>query len=121
MAVLNEYTLENRVFAITLDNAAANNKTMNDILTKRPISGFHEELLHCRCACHIINLIVEKCEKLILPHITRIRNCISFLNGSNTRKNRFFTWCRGHNVEPVNFQNDCETRWNSIFTLYLRN
>ena len=55
--VLIDYDLTERVIAVTLDNAAANTRAIDFL---RPlVKGFHEELFHQRCACHIINLIVK--------------------------------------------------------------
>ena len=55
--VLIYYDLENIIITATLDNAAANNVTME---TLRPlVSGYHDLLLLQRCVCHIVNLIVK--------------------------------------------------------------
>ena len=56
--VVQEFGLENKVFAITLDNTSNNASAMNDL---SPIlSGYASaHLFHQRCACHIINLIAK--------------------------------------------------------------
>lgn len=56
--VAKTYGIQNKIMAITLDNASANNaaiKCLNDVL-KSILDG---NLLHVRCACHVINLCVK--------------------------------------------------------------
>ncbi|KZV31439.1 hypothetical protein F511_39769 [Dorcoceras hygrometricum] len=52
------FGIQNKIMSITLDNASANNsalKYLKDSL--KPI--LDGELLHVRCACHVINLCVK--------------------------------------------------------------
>jgi hypothetical protein len=58
MQVVEEFGLQNKVFAITLDNASNNAKTMQDLIPR--LSSYSAPyLFHQRCACHIINLIAK--------------------------------------------------------------
>jgi hypothetical protein len=52
--VLSEYDLITKVLSVTIDNASA-----MDYLTPSLSSYVGSTLLHQRCACHIINLIVK--------------------------------------------------------------
>ena len=71
MFLIIDYDLGNRVIAVTLDNASMNNVAI-EIL--RPlVSGYHDELLHQRCACRIINLIVKACLDLVHEPVEKIR------------------------------------------------
>ena len=85
-------------FAVTLDNASSNAKAM-EILTPMFFGYLGSDpaptlfdphkrkycLVHQRCACHIINLIV-KSELKRLKHVTEdFRTAINFLNSSNQR------------------------------------
>ncbi|BAF17993.1 Os05g0521800 [Oryza sativa Japonica Group] len=56
--VINEFNLADKIFAVTLDNASANSRAI-EIL--QPLFCVYAQsfLLHQRCACHIINLIVK--------------------------------------------------------------
>ena len=68
--VLEGFTLQNRVIAFTMDNASSNDRAI-DIL--RPlVSGSHDSLLHLRCACNIINLVVKASLKEIEDKIHRL-------------------------------------------------
>ena len=66
-----DYRLEKRVIAIIFDNATSNNRAIE--LLKPKIGGYHSELLHQRCACHIINLIVKSGIDIIHMYIDRVR------------------------------------------------
>lgn len=61
--VVEDFGLTNKIFSITLDNAVANSKVM-DILTPVFSTYVDSFLLHQRCACHIINLIVKSYLKM---------------------------------------------------------
>jgi hypothetical protein len=60
--VLSEYDLTSKVLSVTLDNASS-----MDYLTPSLSSYVGSNLLHHRCACYIINLIV-KSGKIIKEH-----------------------------------------------------
>jgi hypothetical protein len=56
--VLADYELTSKVLSVTLDNTSANASAMDE-LTPSLSSYVGSSLLHQRCACHIINLIVK--------------------------------------------------------------
>ena len=74
MNVLVNYDFHKRIIAITLDNVFANNVVRN--LMQPHLSGFHEELFHVRCACHIVNLVVKDKLKLVQESIKKIRQSV---------------------------------------------
>jgi hypothetical protein len=80
--VLSEYDLTSKVLSVTLDNASANASVM-DYLTPSPSSYVGSTLLHQRCACHIINLIVKSGLKHLKTYLEDFMTTISFLNSSN--------------------------------------
>ena len=90
--VLVNFDLHKRVIAITLDNALANNIAIE--LMRPNLSGFHEELFHIRCACHIVNLIVKEGLDLVHEVITRIRCAIVYLPNSSSRVASFKIMCK---------------------------
>ena len=115
MNVLIDYDLTERVIAVTLDNAAANTLAIDFL---RPlVKGFHEELFHQRCACHIINLIVKSGLKRIQEPISKIRESIKFLNAKNSRIQSWVQTCKHNCVPPRRLQSDVETRWNSTYLM----
>ena len=114
--VIEEFGLTNKIFAVTLDNAAANSKAM-DILD--PLFNTYAEsfLLHQRCACHIINLIVKSGFKRISAYLDVVREAISWINSSNTRVAAFKRFCIASNVRPRKFGTDAEHRWNATYLM----
>ena len=82
LKVLIDYDLRNRVIAITLDSMPANNIVIE--ILKPLVNGYHDELFHYRCACHIINLIVKASFKLVQEPINKSRTSINYLNSKNS-------------------------------------
>ena len=95
--VLEDFTLQNRVIAFTMDNASPNDKAI-EIL--RPlVSGYNDSLLHQRCTCHVINLIVKAGLKGIEQYIHRLRFAVSYLKPSNQHI-ASFRWYYRHKCPP---------------------
>ncbi|KAK8453864.1 hypothetical protein SEVIR_5G356450v4 [Setaria viridis] len=67
-------------------------------------------LLHQRCACHIINLIVKSGLKRIKAYLEAFRTAISFLNSSNQRIATFHNFCILKGVRPHKFGLDMDVR-----------
>jgi hypothetical protein len=86
MQVISEYNMTFKVFSITLDNTSVNASAMNE-LTPSLVpyvsdSAIPSALLHQRCACHIINLIVKSGLKCIKEKLEDFCKAISWLNSS---------------------------------------
>jgi len=93
-SVLRDFGPLDKVFAVSLDNASSNITAM---LTLTPMLagylGFDVDpvnankkiyhVVHQRCACHIINLIVKSGLKRLKPYTEVFRTAIYFLNSSN--------------------------------------
>jgi hypothetical protein len=69
--VLSEYDLITKVLSVTLDNASA-----TDYLTPSLSSYVSSTLLHQRCGCHIINLIVKSGLKRLKMYLEDFRIAI---------------------------------------------
>ena len=95
-SVLRDFGLLDKVFVVSLDNASSNTTAM---LTLTPMLdgylGFDVDpidptkkiyhVVHQRCACHIINLIVKSGLKRLQLYTEVFRTAINFLNSSNQR------------------------------------
>jgi hypothetical protein len=90
-SVVEEFGLIDKVFAITLDNAFANSKAMETLTPMffgylgsypTPIPTDPNKvkylLVHQRCDCHIINLIVKSGLKRLKPYNEDFRTTINF-------------------------------------------
>jgi len=112
--VIEEFELSEKIFSITLDNASANTSAMN--VLKPLLSTYAPSfLMHQRCTCHIINLIVKSGLKRLKPYLQTIREAISFLNSSNVRIAAWKNYCRAAGERPRKFGLDMPIRWNSTY------
>jgi len=104
--VVEEFGLIDKVFSVTLDNASSNAKAMETLTpmfagylgpdpTPEPVDPSKRKysLVHQRCACHIINLIVKSGLKRLKPYTEDFRTAINFLNSSNQRIAMFKNYC----------------------------
>jgi hypothetical protein len=128
--VLQEFGLFDKIFSITLDNASSNAKAMETLsplcagyLGYEPApepSDLHKvkyNLVHQRCACHIINLIVKSGLKRFKPYTEDFRTAINYLNSSNQRIAKFKRYCDAQGVRPRKFGLDMEVRWNATYLM----
>jgi hypothetical protein len=80
-----------------------------------PVEG---DLLHHRCARHVINLIVKDGLKFVEPVVNNIRESIKYLRSSTSRKQMFKEIVAR---EGITFKKkpslDVITRWNSTFLM----
>jgi len=103
-------------YFVTLDNASANTKAMGQLTPL--LSGYVGSLLlHQRCACHIINLIVKARLDSFKDMLNNFRTAISFLNASNQRIAAYKSYCIAMGVRPRKFGLDMDVRWNSTYLM----
>lgn len=114
--VINEFNLADKIFAVTLDNASANSRAI-EIL--QPLFCVYAQsfLLHQRCACHIINLIVKTGMKRVGDHIDAVRQAIAWLTASNPRIAAWKRFCNAAGVKARKFATDAEHRWNATYLM----
>jgi len=105
-SVVEEFGFIDKIFAVTLDNALSNSKAMESLTpmfssylgsfaapTKDDPNKRKYLVVHQRCACHIINLIVKSGLKRLKPFTEDIRTAINFLNSSNHRIALYKEYC----------------------------
>jgi hypothetical protein len=122
-SVVEEFGLIDKVFAVTLDNASSNSKAMETLppmffgyLGSYPAATPSDPnkvkylLVHQRCACHIINLIVKSGLKRLKPYTKDLRTAINFLNSFNQRIAIFKEYCHAKGVRPRKFGLDMDIR-----------
>jgi hypothetical protein len=115
-SVVAEYGLTDKIFAVTLDNASANTKAIENLTPL--ICGYVGSLcMHQRCACHIINLIVKAGLQVFKPFLSSFRSAISFINASNQRIAAYKSYCISCNVRPRKFGLDMDVRWNATYLM----
>jgi hypothetical protein len=112
--VVVDFGLTNKVFSVTLDNAATNTRAIsqpNPILYGCVASLF----LHQRFSYHIINLIVKAGLDVFKPILSAFRTSILFLNSSNQRIVAYKSYCIVINARLRKFGLDMDMRLNSTY------
>ncbi|XP_066361541.1 zinc finger BED domain-containing protein RICESLEEPER 2-like [Miscanthus floridulus] len=125
-----DWELQKKVFSVTLDNASSNAKAMETLTpmfagylgsepapTPSDPNKVKYHLVHQRCACHIINLIVKSGLKRFKPYTEDFRTAINFLNSSNQRIALFNNFCIAKGVRPRKFGLDMDVRWNATYLM----
>jgi hypothetical protein len=84
-----KWNIDKRMFSLTLDNAAANEVAVKDIIPDLNANGNENSSLvcdglffHVRCACHILNLVARDGLSVIAPTIENIRQLVLAVKGS---------------------------------------
>jgi hypothetical protein len=127
--VVEEFGLIDKVFVVSLDNASANSKAFDILQLLFGYLGSHPApthddplkvqylLVHQRCACHIINLIVKSDLKRFNPYLEHFRIAINLLNSSNQRVALFKNYYSARGIRPRKFGFDMDVRWNSTYLM----
>jgi hypothetical protein len=130
VAVVEEFCLIDKIFNVTIDSASSNAKAMetltpmfvgylgSDSASEPDDPNKHKySLVHQRCACHIINLIVKSGLKRLQPYLEDFRTAINFLNSSNQRIAMFKNYYIAKGVRPRKFGLDIDFRWNATYLM----
>jgi hypothetical protein len=128
-SVVEEFGLIDKVFVVSLDNASANSKAFDILhplffgyMGSYPVPTHDDPLkvkyllVHQRCACHIINLIIKFGLKRF-SHLENFRTAINFLNSSNQRIAMFKNYFTARGVRPRKFGLDMDVRWSSTYLM----
>jgi hypothetical protein len=116
---IQEWNIEDKLFAITLDNARNNNAMVkllrNNLLEKQKLYG-KGKLFHPRCAAQVVNLICKVGFEIIDPIVHKVRESMKFVEGSTSRKQKFEEIIQQLGIEYEKRPNlDTPTRWNSTY------
>ncbi|KAI0510486.1 hypothetical protein KFK09_011088 [Dendrobium nobile] len=116
-----EWKIESKLFSVTLDNASANNVCVDYLrnqLNLRRALLCEGQFFHIRCTAHIVNLIVQEGMKEIDVSISKIRESIKYVKGSQARKQKFLDCVKQSCLESKRgLRQDVPTRWNSTFIM----
>ena len=110
--ILNEFKLQNKILAVTLDNSS-NNKSLMEYLDKDESNSF-SLLNHVRCFAHVLNLAAQVALSVISKELEQLRLGITKIKSSPQLENKFeeiqlgFLGGLGKTLKP---QRDVKTRW----------
>ena len=118
-ALLCDWGIENKVFSLTLDNASANDVSVD--LLKDQLNGkktliSNGAFFHIRCCAHILNLIVHEGLKDIDDVVKK--TSVKYVRGSQIRKKKFLECVNLVGLDAKRgLRQDVPTRWNSTFLM----
>jgi hypothetical protein len=87
--LLKEWGIDKKIFTITLDNAS-NMGSMQEMLREELTSLLcGGDFFHIRCCAHVLNIIVQDGIKELGDSVTKIRESVKYVSGSEGRKIKF--------------------------------
>jgi len=116
LEVVNDFNIADKILSVTLDNASSNT-TAIEILGPHIRSYINGYVVHQRCLCHIINLVVQDGIAVVNPYLDNIRAAIRFITSTPQMIAKFAEYCRAHNKKPRKFGLDMKVRWNSTYLM----
>nr|GEZ69507.1 hypothetical protein [Tanacetum cinerariifolium] len=117
---LKEWEIEGKIFSISVDNAAYNDKVVKTLKTnfsrvkKLPYEG---RLFHVRCCAHILNLLVKDGLSKISDVIGEVREAVKYINYSEARRQIFSNVAHQLQIHDRKLMIDVPTRWNSTYNM----
>ncbi|KAJ4821657.1 Zinc finger BED domain-containing protein DAYSLEEPER [Rhynchospora pubera] len=117
--IWNDWKLDDKIFAITLDNASVNDNAVGHLKKKLGdkmlFGGSH---MHIRCSAHILNLIVHNGMGIIETTLENIRELLRHISSSGARLQVLNTILDELKLpRKRGLTLDCPTRWNSTFAM----
>ena len=103
-----------KLMAITLDNASNNNTFVSDLITH----SF--DLYHVRCMGHICNLVCSAAVEPLEKEIKDLRLVVTKIRNSSLKRRALFTKCSEYELENLMVVLDVITRWNSMYLMIHR-
>ncbi|XP_039811926.1 zinc finger BED domain-containing protein RICESLEEPER 2-like [Panicum virgatum] len=119
--ILTDYGIKEKMFTITLDNAA-NNKTTCDLLQESGKQDmlFGGEHLLVRCCAHILNILVQDGMNVASAVIELIRDLIRHINSSPARIRDFNEIAQRDGLAAkAGLVLDVPNRWNSTYAMIM--
>lgn len=87
------------------------------ILSSLVLPILEGRVFHVRCACHIINLVVQECLQFFHVNLETLRLCLQSLNTFASRQQTFKTLCAQYGITFRRFVKDVPYKWNSTYLI----
>jgi len=121
--VMVKWYIENRLFALTLDNASSNEVAVQDIISDLKENGNGSIVcdgifFHVRCACHILNLVARDGLKVISATIGKVKSLVLAVKGSPLQWEELMKCATESGLDTKRgISLDITTRWNSTYLM----
>ncbi|CAM8975601.1 unnamed protein product [Rhodiola kirilowii] len=102
--------LHDKIFSLTLDNASSNDVLVSQLGSRLMLSSINKQLLHVRCTCHILNLIVQDGLAVLAPSIEKITTIVRSMNSSIKRHELWLKSCAELGLSKRNIDIDVPHR-----------
>lgn len=116
--ILEQYSLGNKILAVTLDNASNNDSFIHHLNQEVDIdfnlSG------HIRCFAHVVNLGAQAALAVILYDLSELRRLIKNIRSSPQSTERFNAFLKFCSLSILKALLDTPTRWNSTVVMIER-
>jgi hypothetical protein len=116
LEVVNDFEIKNTIFSTTLDNASSNTNAIK-FLTPQLQSYIAGYVIHQRCVCHIINLVVQDDITVVSKFLENICADIRFITGTPQMVTKFVEYCKANSMKPRKFGLVMKIRWNSTYLM----
>ena len=112
---LAEFGLETKIIAITTDNGS--NMILGINILKETLTN---NLIHCRCVAHVLNLVVVSGLNIIEKSIKKLRKLIKTIRKSTKLLEKLENLIKFDRTQFLRPIMDCKTRWNSTYKMINR-
>ncbi|XP_059441916.1 zinc finger BED domain-containing protein RICESLEEPER 2-like [Corylus avellana] len=115
-----EWGIENKISAIIVDNAKANDtslRILKDVFNRRKALLIGGKLFHVRCCAHMTNLLVQDGLDEISLIVDCVRDRIKYLVASESRLIKFSEIAKQLQLASKKLILDVPTRWNSTYKM----
>ncbi|KAJ6805043.1 zinc finger BED domain-containing protein RICESLEEPER 2 [Iris pallida] len=116
---IREWELDDKVLALTLDNASSNDSAVSKLKEnygeKLFLHGVH---MHIRCCAHILNILVQDGLKVMQNAIDNVRNIVRYVGATPSRMQMFNEIASQKRLpKKKGLVYDVSTRWNSTYDM----
>jgi hypothetical protein len=116
LEVVNDFEIKNNILSIPLDNASSNTNEI-EVLTPQLQTYNAGYVIHQRCVCHIISMVVRDGITVVRKFLDNICAVIRFVTSTPQMVTKFVEYCKANSKKPRKFSLDMKIRRNSTYLM----